>query len=60
MVEGNNYGETLTGDGYIAGGALLIVCGIISFIVTIIGVIGAITLWRPVLVIVSLSISYDT
>ena len=56
VIEGNNYGETLTGDGYVAGGALLIVCGIITLFVSIVGMVGACFLLRIVLLIVSLLI----
>ncbi len=45
--------ETITGDSYVAGGALLIVSAIVTIAICAVGVIGAIGLFRPLLVIVS-------
>ncbi len=44
--------ETITGDSYVAGGALLIVAGAVTLFVCGVGVVGAIFLWRAILIIV--------
>ena len=53
IVEGNEFGEVLTTNAYVSGAAIFIVCGVISMIITVVGVLGAIFLWRPLLILVS-------
>ena len=53
MVQANNFGEALTGSGFVSAGALFITIGGIVVIVTAIGFLGALCKLRPLLVIVS-------
>ena len=53
QVVGNNF-AFLTGNSFVTGAALLIICGVVTVVVTGLGVLGGIGLWRPLLVIVSI------
>ena len=45
----------LTGNYFVSGAALLITCSVSTLVVTVLGFLGGIVLWRPVLVTVRLA-----
>lgn len=53
QVVGNNF-AFLTNNTLVTGAALLIICGVVTVVITGLGVVGGIGLWRPILVIVSI------
>lgn len=53
MVVGDTY-AFITDNEYAAGAPILIVCGVVTLIIAIVGIIAACGLWWPILVIVSL------
>jgi len=52
-VVGNNFAFLTGGNQFTSGAALLIICGVVTIVVTGLGILGGIGLWRPILVIVS-------
>ena len=52
MVEGREY-DVVTGDDTLSAAVLLLVGGFITMIVAFVGIVGAIGMWRPLLLIVS-------
>ena len=48
----NNFDE-VTGNEFVSGAAILVVAGGITFILALIAILGAIFMWRPLLLIVS-------
>ena len=52
IVEDQNY-SFVTGNNIVSGAAILIAAGIITFIICVIGILGAIFKLRPLLVVVS-------
>ena len=59
VVEGQNY-SLVTGNDVISGGAILIAAGVVTMIITFVGIIGAIFKLRPLLALVSDSWGYST
>jgi len=53
-VVGNSLSFLTGGNSYTGGAALLIICGVITVVITGLGILGGIGLWRPILVIVRL------
>ena len=53
---GTDY-DVITGSDTVSFAALLLVGGVITFIVAAVGIVGACAMWRPLLIIVSLSLS---
>jgi len=52
IASGSNL-SFLTGNGIASGAAIIIICGVVTLVITGIGLLGAFGLWRPLLVIVS-------
>jgi len=50
-VVGNSLSFLTGGNSYTGGAALLIICGVITVVITGLGILGGIGLWRPILVI---------
>jgi len=57
VVVGNNFAFLTGGGNFTSGAALLIICGVITVVITGLGILGGIGLWRPILVIVRLATS---
>ena len=59
MVDGSNSDyDLITGNDTVSGAALLLVSGIITLAIAVVGIIGACAMWRPLLVIVSTLFNY--
>ena len=52
-VAQNNAFNFITGNRIIGGAAVLIIAGIVTIIISVIGILGSAFKWRPLLVIVS-------
>ena len=52
VVIGDTY-SFITNSTYAAGAPILIVCGVVTLLIAIVGLIAAIGLWWPLLLIVS-------
>lgn len=55
VVEGREY-DVVTGDDTLSAAVLLLVGGFITMIVAFVGIVGAIGMWRPLLLIYSLAV----
>lgn len=55
IVEDQNY-SFVTGNGIVSGAAILIAAGIITFIICVIGILGAIFKLRPLLIVYALAV----
>lgn len=53
VVQADNFGEALTGSGFVSAGALFIIVGGVTFIVAALGCLGAACKLRSLLLIVS-------
>lgn len=58
-LEGQEFGETLTGVTFTSGSVLLLVSGAVTLAVTIAGIVGAIGFWKLLLYVVRLSPYYN-
>ena len=52
IVEDQNY-SFVTGNNIVSGAAILIAAGIITFIICVVGILGALLKLRPLLLVVS-------
>ena len=52
LGEENDY-DVITGNEIISGAALLVAAGGLTLIISIFGILGAIFMWRPLLILVS-------
>jgi len=49
----NNSLEFITGNQFASGGALIIISGVVTFFIALIGIVGAAGGWPAVLIVVS-------